>query len=61
MGQGPGHPGRVRHRRFFSCPRLGGQFQLAKYACYQGTNIKTGQSHRDISSKFEVPGAIGAI
>ena len=42
-------------------PWLGGQFQLAKYACYQGTDIKTGQFHRDISRKFEVPGAIGAI
>ena len=39
----------------------GGQFQLAKYACYQGTDIKTGQFHRDISRKFEVHGALGAI
>ena len=29
--------------------------------CYQGTDFKTGQFHRDISGKFEVPGAIGAI
>ena len=50
-----------RRRFFFFHPWLGGQFQLAKYACYQGTDIKTGQFHRDICGKFEVPGPIGAI
>ena len=67
MGPGPGHLGwvcRRRRRRFvlvFFHPWLGGQFQLAKYACYQGADIETGQFHRDISRKFEDPGAIGAI